>query len=223
MKKIDKQNHYAKEYETALAKFETNNHPDYKDSPFRTTYYDDVYYSLLIAQNGLCAYSESLILDDEYLEKIKNNFIKGKYNNVSIGKADGDIEHFNSELKKQNGWKWDNLFVVKVFINMRIKSINSVDDIFKPDNENYSPSKFFKYNSHKHEFVVNPEIIDEVQIEKINKAINYLGINSPSIISERRVFISNLNLNRIQNNDLEFNVNSFTKFPTACIDYFNIK
>ena len=95
MRKLIKINSFAIEYQAEIAKHSENNHPNYESSDFRSSYYYDVYYSLLIAQNGLCAYSESLIIDDILQSDLKANFINGKYNDKDIGKADGDIDKEN--------------------------------------------------------------------------------------------------------------------------------
>ena len=94
------------------------------------TYYKDVVFNLLHCQNGVCAYTEVLLCAGHLYEI--NCWENGCYKSNSDAKKFGSLDHFNSDLKKDKAWLWDNLFMVHSDIN-RNKSKKDITILPKPD------------------------------------------------------------------------------------------
>jgi len=188
MRKIDKSNLIVSEFKKELKEFVAvnNKHPDYnKDTKFKNKHYSSVFFNLLGCQKGLCAYSEAKISSINFLsnENWLDSFFIGKIPNG----IDGDIEHFNPDIKENEAWEWSNLFVVSTYINRKIKGRNKVNTIFKPDNFDYEPSKYMTFNFNTQIFVPLPKLEFE-NIEMFNNVkemIKFLGLNSETVKSRR--------------------------------------
>jgi len=194
MKKINKQILFATDYKNWEAT-ETN-FPEYSAS-FR--FHKDILYQLLICQEGLCAYTEKLILNEAEIDNCKTNFVNGKYNNTNFEIA-VDLEHFDSTLKTINPWKWDNFFAVDRAVNQSVKRIREpemikkyngkgVNDILKPDSNNYSPFDLLVYDWKKHEFYPNPKTIENNTFDLIGDMIYVLGLNFGFVKRERKAYL----------------------------------
>lgn len=125
MRKIDKKIHFATAYQNWITQKEQEwqekgkKIPDYhNDSKY---YSNDIFVALLFCQNGLFAYTEKQLIKTEELEKAIQQFDEnGKY----LGKRPecaADLEHFDSQKNAENGWAWDNFFVVYDSINQKVK------------------------------------------------------------------------------------------------------
>jgi len=182
MQKIDKSNIRSTKYKEWIEAIE-GNHPKYSSS---NTHIIDIKMSLLACQNGLCAYTEELLCDRELLSE--ENWKDGKY----IGSFDsqnlvnGDLEHFDCTLKETKAYLWDNLFMVNSNINCRVKGTKPVDNILKPDSENYDPDKFLQYDEDENIFIANQNLPDEEKI-KVEEMIMVLGINSNAFKRARQI------------------------------------
>jgi hypothetical protein len=192
MKPIDKSNNRAKVFEKALEEhLKTNsNHPDYESS-FKDKHYKDVFMALLFCQNGLCAYTESLLCKKDSLKE--SDWKEGKYVGELIPKKiDSDIEHFDSELKEHKGWLWGNLFVARVYVNRKIKGSENVFTFFKPDLKTYKPHKFLEYDFATHLFVVNSKLLikEPEKAKKVKEMIQVLGLNATTIKDNREAYLN---------------------------------
>lgn len=180
-------------------------HPDYSDGDFRKEHYLSVFFSLLGFQKGLCAYTESVLSINPTLLNSANCFEDGKLKKEIVRKGiDADIDHYDPSLKKNYGWEIDNLFLCRVFINRDIKRDQATLPILKPDNPDYSPEKYLRYNFLTHRFVANPEIEDGDLKRQITHQIDHvLGINAETIIAARSTMFSSF---------LPYIVNGFKTF-----------
>jgi hypothetical protein len=196
VKQISKIITHAKQYETWINSFGASIQEKYSSS---NLFHKDVLYQLLICQEGLCAYTEYRIVSQQKLEKIKNEFVLGKYNN---GKRDLpiDIEHFDSRLKIHFGWKWDNLFAVFSLINQKTKrreeqKLNkkgkSVHTIMKPDNTDYNPHDLLMYEPISNMFIPNIYLNKKDQ-EQVKEMILCLGLNNGFIKTKRIEYFNEL-------------------------------
>lgn len=161
-------------------------------------YYKDVLCSLINCQEGLCAYTEYRLISNEFIEQLADFFDEnGRFTDVRP-ELPMDIEHFDSLLKQEQGWSWDNLFGVFNSINRDVKRIReaelckngeSVFEIFKPDNPEYDPHKYLKYDIEQHMFYPNPEL-DSGVFDEIKKMIYVLGLNYGFIRMKRKEYLS---------------------------------
>ena len=191
MKKIDKSICLASEY----LNWQQSTNAKYYSSH---KYYKDVLCSLIICQNGLCAYTEYRLISENELEKIKALFdSSGRYR-----KARPDIpmdnEHFDSIKKNVNGWNWDNFFGVFSPINRDVKRVReselikngkNIHSFFKPDNPNYNPKIYLNYDIKNHMFYPNPNL-DSVTFKETKEMIYILGLNWGFIRMKRKEYIS---------------------------------
>lgn len=181
MKKIDKKCNLStsyKKWEEDLEK-KKEPHPKYSSSKFK--YYKDIVMQLYACQDGLCAYTERELCDENLFTADK--WKDGKY----IGTFDpagrfGQLEHFDESLKAKNkdntgikDWLWDNLFMVDSDINRR-KNQQAVDDILKPDRPDYNPFELLEYNRELHVFIPHSSL-EEDRSERVKTMIDTLGIN----------------------------------------------
>lgn len=149
-------------------------------------YYTDVFVNLLICQKGLCAYSE-MALDFGYSEKNEANFWE---NNRFIGEKpniDADIEHYKakSNCNQECDWDWNNLFLVSIHINQRIKRDKPVFAFMNPNNKEYSPKKYLLYNFDTQMFIPKPSL-DNKTYNEVDETLNTLGINTSETVKSRR-------------------------------------
>lgn len=176
-------------YKTWVSDLEKNG----SNHPLSRTYYDDIVMDLYKCQNGVCAYTEKFICIEElYHEK---NWIEGVYNisdDENYKRTDhlGELEHFDSNLKKNKYWLWDNLFMIDSTINNRKSNINVIGYL-KPDLEDYDPKKYFEYDESTHMFIPNTDITNQEMINEIQYMIDdVLLLNHGVIKNYRRNFIN---------------------------------
>jgi hypothetical protein len=146
MRKIDKSTILSTNYKAWVESLKEDNHPEYRSNH---KYYRDIKMSLLYCQKGLCAYTEQMLCDATYLGNT-NWHSEGDYRQLSQDEwhtIQGDLEHFDESLKANNGWAWDNLFVVDSHVNCRIKRSNPIKNILKPDSDDYDPSLYLTFDS----------------------------------------------------------------------------
>jgi hypothetical protein len=186
MRKIDKTQILATEYQLWIKQLKGQTHPKYSSSH---KYYKDVLISLLYCQQGLCAYTEILIAEEERYRP-ENFDKKGRY--IDRGKPESSfsaqLDHFNSHLKEKYGWGWNNFFAISDKINIE-KGTQTVDDILKPDSPEYDPHKLLGYNEKRHLFHVHPDIEDESLQIRIEHKILVLGLNQGTIKDNRRAYL----------------------------------
>lgn len=189
MRKIEKGEFPATEFLNSLNDYIKTNvngfHPEYSSA---NKHYLDVFFSLLCSQKGLCAYTESLLIDDKDYIDASKCFENGRLREGYLRKGiEADIEHYDSSLKKNYGWDVKNLFLCRTYTNRDLKKQKSTLQELKPDNPDYSPWKYLRYNFSTHRFVPNPEIQSEELKSNISHQLdNVLGINGATVISLRR-------------------------------------
>jgi len=181
MRKIDKKCTLSTKYKKWEEDLEANNkkHPKYRPSSKR---YTDVVMQLFHCQDGLCAYTERRLCDPTHYDAAK--WKDGKYASSRPKKGiEGDLEHFDETLKAKKtdkegkkDWLWDNLFVVHSHINQNVKGSKAVDNILKPDDEDYDPFELLDYDEEEH--VYRPkETLDKEGFQRVEVMIETLGIN----------------------------------------------
>jgi hypothetical protein len=199
MKKIDKSKKIASVYHVWLKNLKNKKQPAY-DASFR--FYKDVLFNLLICQNGLCAYTEIRLLSDEDVKKTQKDFKKGRYTGL-LKDFPFDIEHFDSRLKENYGWKWDNLFAVFSVINQKVKRReeqklldkgSSVHEILKPDKSAYDPVVLLKYDVIENIFYPNTANLNATEITEVQEMIICLGLNSGFIKMKRGEYLAELGM-----------------------------
>ena len=200
MKKIDKNQILSKDYQEWLENLGNNNHPKYNSSKFR--YYNDIKMSLLHCQKGLCAYTEQLICNPEYIKE--NNWNKKSYTRALTQEEkdsiQGDLEHFDESLKEDKAWSWDNFFVVTTHVNCRIKGSKEIKYILKPDNKNYDPYKYLEFDYETGIFFPNNYLSAKEKV-KVLYMIKTLGINCISL--QRKKHLENYKLKNELGLDVE--------------------
>jgi len=190
MKKVNKTISHATEFKKWFAKNKTK---EYYSS--RYPYYD-VLYELLIIQNGLCAYTELRLVSEENLETLKNGFEKGKYSIDFKPQIPAQIEHFSKENKKISGWNFENLFAVFGSLNLdknKLEDKFGIDNILKPDSEDYLPEKYLLYDKDLHLFFPNSKLDFETQ-NRIKNMIIVLGLNNDFIKMKRSDYLKEIKL-----------------------------
>jgi hypothetical protein len=157
-------------------------------------FYSDLFYELLIIQEGLCAYTEFRIVEESKLFELKNGFVNGKYTNTYSPSIPGQIEHFSKSKKQSNGWDWDNLFVVFDKVNHaknKLEDQYGIHDILKPDTLSYSPDTYLSYDAAEHIFYPN-NTLDKTTSDKVFSMILVLGLNNDFIKMERREYLETI-------------------------------
>jgi hypothetical protein len=184
MKKIDKSKILSKNYEEWLASL-GEEHPKYNSS--NNKYYNDIKMSLLYCQNGLCAYTEEELCDEDLIHS--DNWDSEKYiyaidKNISL--INGDLEHFDESLKEKQAWLWDNLFFVQGDINRKIKCSKSIQEILKPDASAYDPHKYLSFDYKRNMFMANEDLTQQEQ-EDVECMIITLGLNANAFKRKRQI------------------------------------
>mgnify|MGYP000845477279 FL=1 len=203
MQKISKKISFAKSYERWESEFGSEKHDAYISSH---KYYEDVLAELLILQGGVCAYSELQLINQSNLNELKNNFNSGKLQSNALRKfrLPIDLEHFDSRLKTDFGWKWSNFFAVYNLINQKdkrneedklLKKGLHVDTILKSDLESYDPIELLDYDYDLNLFLPNKELSNE-DFERVKVMITCLGLNNAFVKMNRENYYNELN-NRI--------------------------
>jgi len=150
-------------------------------------FYDDVLAELLICQDGLCAYTERELLTKEEVKDLENKFIQNT-NRVCKERENVNIEHFDYNLRKTDGWNWDNLFAVDAMIN-KYKATKPTNQIMKPDLQNYIPDLLLDYDCENHKFFAHTNL-DAETAEQVEIMIITLGLNHRVIKNERKSYIN---------------------------------
>ncbi len=187
MRKIDKSEIIATEYFLWSKQLETSQ-TNFKYNSSKNEFYLDVLINLIILQNGLCAYTEFRLVEEDKIVDLKNLFVNGRYAG-SKPESSFEIEHFDSNLAKTKGWKWENLFAVYDSINTKVKKRQDVKHILKPDSIEYDPLEFLDYDEDLHIFIPS-EKLNIHQRKEVKKMILVLGLNWGQIKMKRSEFIS---------------------------------
>jgi hypothetical protein len=185
MQKIEKDLTLATAYKKWLAGLNKSgiDHPAYTSA---NKYYHDVVANLLWVQKGLCAYTEMYLVN--YKDVGPGNWKAGKFKNFEFL---GQLDHYDSTLKKKKGWEWTNFFVVHSDINVKRKGQKSVHGILKPDDPKYDPFYYLEYDFKTHNFLPNSD--RDVPLQKlILEDLNTLGLNFKPIIDYRREYLTPL-------------------------------
>jgi hypothetical protein len=206
MRKIDKTKILSTQYKSWEESLETqdSNHPKYNSS--KNDHYIDVVMNLLNVQGGLCAYTEMRLCPFTLIGN--ENWQNGKYINRHP-EIKGHLDHFDPLLKASTGWLWDNFFFIDTDINTKVKGKHDVDNILKPDEQDYFEDTLLEYDPENHIFIANTELDSETR-DRINKMIIKLGINFGPVIDLRKEYLGDkLALKKF---GLDYEV---TQFPTA--------
>ena len=210
MRKIDKTTILStvyKAWEEELEK-QGRDHPQWRANLPRSL---DLIMNLFYCQQGLCAYTEIRLCPQKYLTP--DNWKDGKYARTEKPQYFGQVEHFDKTLKEKKGWLWSNLFMVHPDINSpRVKGSAEVDDILKPDTEEYDPERLLEYDTALHVFIPHTGMPEDVQ-QKVKTMILTLGINFGPVKDSRERFLKK------QFAMIEFQQSSWEdqpeEFPTA--------
>ncbi|MFK8005467.1 MAG: hypothetical protein AB8H03_03815 [Saprospiraceae bacterium] len=220
MRKINKNCALSSEYKN-WEEHLTIPHPKYTSSNHR--FYNDIRMQLYRCQGGLCAYTEVRLCPEEYF--VAENWSDGKFTaKIPNQNLKGQLDHFDANLKSKKSdtvgrqdWLWDNFFMVESDTNTKAKNDLPVDEILKPDRDDYDPFQLLEYDNELHVFKANSELDNETQ-NKINETINNLGINT--VWFKRRDYIKDkvrpVSLEEVSFDDIEV-----TEFPTAFKMYKN--
>ncbi len=182
MRKIDKSIILSTAYKEWVEQLDK----DHKKHPHsRGLYYYDVVMNLLYCQRGVCAYTEMFLCKAEFLDE--NKWVNGRYLDEKP-KRFGHLDHFNPDLKKDEFYRWENLFVAFADVNV-LKHEGKVEDIFKPDSPEYDPMKFLEYDMETHFFIPHTGIEDVGLRARIDQMINLLQINHPTVYTERESYV----------------------------------
>ena len=163
MRKLDKTCKLSTVYKNWEENLEKDNtkHPEYNST--KGEFYTDIFTNLLNIQNKLSK------------EKWKNGKFHEKIKKVKSICSDGALDHFNPDLKENKAWLWDNFFFISTESNNH-KGQKTVDNILKPDTNEYDEFELLEYVSKEHIFIANTDLDIEIQ-NRVNKMIDTLGIN----------------------------------------------
>ncbi len=172
MRKIDKREILSTKYklwEEGLEK-----HPNYYSSH---KYMTDIKMNLLYCQKGLCAYTEEALCDIEQLDikYWKDGVYSLELDSQNL--VNGDLEHFDCDLKENKAYLWDNLFMVNSNINCRVKGTKPIKNILKPDSKEYDEYKYLEFDHTINKFLPNVKLSQEDKNDVL-EMIETLGINS---------------------------------------------
>lgn len=211
MRKINKNTCLSTEYEEWLKELEAKGEDHLKYSSSKHTYYNDVKFALLHCQRGLCAYTEIELCEEDILTS--DNWINGRYDfDKEAKQAAGQVEHFDESLKEKKGWLWSNLFVADSRVNV-LKGRQKVDDILKPDSDDYDPKDRLEFDSELNVYIPSANKTPEEQA-RIKRMIKVLGLNYGHITRKRKSFIKTLK-ERIDNGTFKLEAYEGEAFPTA--------
>lgn len=218
MRKIDKTKILSAAYKRWEEEFEQQDqsHPEYTSSRVRKEHYIDIVMNLLHVQEGLCAYTEmrlcsaELIAENEWDDAEGGENRKYKTRNPEVF---GNLDHFDPSLKKDKAWLWDNFFFINTDINTKVKGKKEVDNILKPDTNEYNEEKLLEYICDKNIFIANSELPTELQ-QRINDMIIKLGINFDPVVDKRRKYIAD-KIKQIEFEIEDWDSIEIDEFPTA--------
>jgi hypothetical protein len=175
MRKVDKSKILSTEYK-AWEENKVGDHPPYTNTTTRNKYYLDILMNLYHCQEGLCAYTEKDIFTDFHNLLKEENWEAGKYNKARP-RNEGEVDHFDSSLKSNKAWLWDNLFAVLGKANNE-KRTHKIDERLKPDTPDFDPFKLFEYDIDKDVFIPNTTTFQsDSEKNIISDSIFHLGIN----------------------------------------------
>ena len=195
MKAISKIIVYANKYKDWEISLGTGSHPPYSASG----YYKGIMAELLIIQGGVCAYTEKRLVEESELDYYKKSFKDGEFNG-EIKRMPIDLEHFDSRLKENFGWKWSNFFAVDSNINQKekrieenklIKAGKSVHDLMKPDLDGYDPLTLLDYEPYSNMVISNTKLSISKKTQ-VDEMIICLGLNNGSIKTSRKRYFAEL-------------------------------
>jgi hypothetical protein len=216
MQKIDK--NYDTILSTKYKKWVDNLEKSKKKHPLSQTYYDDIVMELYRCQKGVCAYTEKFICPSSLYKS--DNWIDGNYktnDEAEFNRTDhaGELEHFDSHLKKDKYWLWSNLFMIDSTINSR-KSDKDIVDYLKPDSEGYSPEKYFEYDEKTNRFIPNTDWDEAKRIEIKYFIDEVFFLNHGVIRTDRRDFINDLRAKI--NNKSDYKFDRFFTATKMCLE-----
>lgn len=207
MRKIDKQCHLSTVYKTWESNL-TPPHPIYNSS--KGPYYKDIVTQLLHCQDGLCAFTERRLSNEENYNA--SHWQDGQYT-PDKPQFEGELDHFDSTRKPNEAWAWDNFLVVSTHINQKVKGRKLVDDILKPDHSNYNEFRVLSYNSTTNKFTPNYHNLTAAEQTRVQTMIDTLGINFGSIVRARKEYLEGkFKLLELTEDENEVTI---TQFPTA--------
>ncbi|RLC53575.1 MAG: hypothetical protein DRH89_10485 [Candidatus Cloacimonadota bacterium] len=210
MKKIDKTKILSTAYKNWEANLEDTNQNHGKYDSSANEHYIDVVMNLLHIQNGLCAYTEMRLCNEDLITEGK--WTEGKYANRTP-QFKGQLDHFNPTLKENKAWLWSNFFLIDSDINTKVKGKKEVDNILKPDTDDYNDETLLEYICDKNIFIANTELPIELQ-KRINDMIIKLGINFDPVVDNRRRYIAD-KIKQIEYEIEDWNSIEIDEFPTA--------
>ncbi len=211
MKAINKNLSLATAYKKWVDELDASNkpHPEYNSSGGK--YYYDIIANLLWVQNGLCAYTEMYLADPE-----KFNPDKWKEGRFEPFKTLGQLDHYDSTLKKNKGWDWSNFFMIHSDVNMKQKRDRKVNYLLKPDKPGFLAAQHLQYDIDVHFFVPNIEGKNQEEIDFIRGEIDALGLNFEPIVDYRKKrlapLFNRINFGRITTEEARNNLDCI---PTA--------
>ena len=183
MRKIDKSVVLSTVYEQWLHNLEQTQEPHgkYKSSH---EFYKDIVMSLYHCQNGLCAYTERRLCENESFDS--SNWQIGQFT-TNFPKTEGQLEHFDPTLKINKAYLWDNLFMVLGKAN-NDKGEKSIDMILKPDAANYDPFRLLDYDFVLDLFIPNT-YLEPTEKERVKYMIDTLFMNADYVKLHRKPFL----------------------------------
>jgi hypothetical protein len=186
MRKLDKTQLIATAYKNWLDALPAEqSHPPYNSSS--GAYYHDIVANLNWIQKGLCAYTEEFM--QQYEHTNPTNWNNGRFRKFD---CDGQLDHYNPALKANQGWLWDNFFLINGVINSKkVKGAKKPNGILKPDKPNFEPSFWLEYNIERHVFIPNRNRTIEEQ-EAILHDIDTLGLNWDPIKTRRQLYLNKI-------------------------------
>lgn len=182
MRKIQKDATLATAYKKWLDALNKSgkNHPTYTSS-FR--FYKDIVANLLWVQKGLCAYTEMFLVNPDIVKP--SEWKNGRFKDFDFM---GHLDHYDSKLKTDKGWEWNNFFLVHSDVNVKVKGTKKVNSLLKPDEAAYNPFYYLEYDFKAHHFYPNGDRELDLQ-KKILEDINTLGLNYQPIIDYRKDYL----------------------------------
>lgn len=184
MRKIDKNCNLSTVYKAWEQGLEDRNeaHPKYGNTKTKGLYYLDIVMQLFHLQGGLCAYSEKHLCYHTHFGE--EHWRDGKYASPKPNHDyEGHLDHFNPNLKSKDGditgkkdWLWDNFFMINERINTAVKGEKPVNDILKPDSNDYDPFALLDYDFETHVFKPKKDL-EETKAKEVAEMLITLGVN----------------------------------------------
>jgi len=184
MRKIDKSGVLSTVYKQWLDNLEQTQKSHGRYSSSKRKFYKDIVMNLYHCQKGLCAYTERRLCEDKHFDAA--SWSLGKYT-TETPDTEGQLDHFDPDLKKNKSWLWDNLFMVLGKANNG-KGSKIVDDILKPDTADYDPFKLLYYDYEFDLFRPN-ETLGPLEEQRVQYMISTLCINADYVKLHRKPFL----------------------------------